>query len=73
MPVIRKAEPESEFISCRVTLIKWVINYMHISKKNSDGAPSSISSSSHSHYTSHHSHEEDPHNDSTHPSLDSGN
>lgn len=38
LPVMRKPEPESEFLACRVTLIKWVANYMHVAQKKPEGA-----------------------------------
>lgn len=37
LPVLRKPEQETEFVSCRVTLIKWVANYMHVAQKKNDG------------------------------------
>lgn len=27
---MRKPEQETEFVACRVTLVKWVANYMHL-------------------------------------------
>lgn len=37
LPVLRKQEADSEFVACRVSVIKWIANYMHQTKKHSDG------------------------------------
>lgn len=58
---MRKPEADSEFVACRVLLIKWITNYMHISKKSLE----------HSQLLGPPSHHEDEHHDSTHPSLES--
>ncbi|CAH0550342.1 unnamed protein product [Brassicogethes aeneus] len=65
LPMMRRMEAETEFIYCRVTLIMWVANYVHQTKRNSDHliAPPPVAHSS--------SHHEDDSHDSSHPSLDS--
>ncbi|KAG5874289.1 hypothetical protein JTB14_005719 [Gonioctena quinquepunctata] len=70
LPVWRRPESENEFVHCRVTLILWVINYLHQTKKPNDGGagPASIQSPS---QQSHISHEDESQHDSSHPSLDS--
>ncbi|XP_074027407.1 probable Rho GTPase-activating protein CG5521 isoform X2 [Leptinotarsa decemlineata] len=70
LPVIRKPESENEFVHCRVTLILWVINHLHQTRKTHDsiGGHSSIYSPS---QQSQLTHEEESQQDSSHPSLDS--
>ncbi|KAJ8941367.1 hypothetical protein NQ314_010430 [Rhamnusium bicolor] len=70
LPVLRRLESETEYVHCRVTLIMWVANYMHQTKKNNEVGPSSIPSIQSP--SQQFSHEEEPH-DSSHPSLDSRN
>lgn len=63
--MMRKAEAESEFVYCRVTLIMWLTTYVHQTKKNTDSA-SSVGI-----HSTLKEHEEEGHHESAHPSLDS--
>uniref|UniRef100_A0AAR5Q6P9 Rap-GAP domain-containing protein n=1 Tax=Dendroctonus ponderosae TaxID=77166 RepID=A0AAR5Q6P9_DENPD len=67
LPVLRKMENETEFMFCRVSLILWVTNYMHQTKREHHG-PNQGPQSHHS-IPGSAAHEEDT--DSAHPSLDS--
>ncbi|KAL3287319.1 hypothetical protein HHI36_001794 [Cryptolaemus montrouzieri] len=66
LPTMRKAEAESEFIYCRVTLIMWITSFVHQLKKNTDSGPGSQVI-----HSSLKEHEEEGQQDSAHPSLDS--
>ncbi|XP_022909230.2 probable Rho GTPase-activating protein CG5521 isoform X1 [Onthophagus taurus] len=43
LPMLRKPEADTEFITYRVSLIKWIANYTHQTKKSSESQPNSIS------------------------------
>lgn len=46
LPVLRKPEAETELIPCRVSLIKWVADYTHVTKKpNGDSITNNTSGS----------------------------
>ncbi|XP_057662756.1 ral GTPase-activating protein subunit alpha-1 [Diorhabda carinulata] len=70
LPLLRRPEIENEFVHCCVSLILWIVNYVHQTKKTHDNkdansiGPSSIQNLQGSH-------EDDPQHDSSHPSLDS--
>lgn len=71
LPVMRKPEQETEFVGCRVTLIKWVANYMHLQvQKKFDGGGNSINSVT-SQSQQQQSHEESGEHEIAHASLDS--
>ncbi|XP_017775856.1 PREDICTED: ral GTPase-activating protein subunit alpha-1 isoform X1 [Nicrophorus vespilloides] len=67
LPVVRKPEAETKYLTCRVILIKWVTHYTHQIKKqeyNSTNPPTTPASQT-SNINDDESH------DSSHPSLDS--
>ncbi|XP_045468586.1 ral GTPase-activating protein subunit alpha-1 isoform X2 [Harmonia axyridis] len=66
LPVMRKADAENDYVYCRVTLIMWLTNYVHQTKKNLDNGPPSIGL-----HSTLKEHEEEAHHESAHPSLDS--
>lgn len=70
LPNVRKLENDNESVVCRVSLIKWVANYMHSAKRGGDCGPLSLPSTYNAapYHTA--SHDDDDHSES-HVSLDS--
>ncbi|KAK9694345.1 Rap/ran-GAP [Popillia japonica] len=67
LPIVRKPEADNEFVTCRVSLIKWVANYMHQTKSGPNSMTSASSPGNHGSQ-----HEDDIQQDiSAHTSLDS--
>ncbi|XP_066154941.1 probable Rho GTPase-activating protein CG5521 isoform X2 [Euwallacea fornicatus] len=66
LPQLRKMENETEFMFCRVSLILWVTNYMHQSKKDQHGQRPDPGSGQSMATPMH-----DEESESAHPSLDS--
>lgn len=70
LPNLRKLEKDNESVVCRVSLIKWVANYMHSTKRGGDCGPLSIPSTYNAAPFHTASHDDDDHSES-HVSLDS--
>ena len=64
-------EPDSEFVVCRVSLIKWIANYTHVTRKNNENSGPSSFFVGHLQSTHGVSHEDDVSGDPSHSSLDS--
>ncbi|KAK4884388.1 hypothetical protein RN001_000659 [Aquatica leii] len=70
LPMIRKPEADNEFITCRVSLIKWVATYMQHIKKNIDLVSSTTSTQTVLPPQISSLHDEDVQSDSVHTSLE---